>query len=208
MSLYQLYTGASLCTSFFVREDLSGCPKLRISGLALKASPALADPLCMKATVKKILVASMVTMNLAALGLGTYWVFISTVGYEYPNKITEKKLREPASLNEKFAQAPLVYTMDNLVVNLAGVPKRMIMVQVNLDMISPIAFQEIMDFDNRAKARDRIVRILNDKTFDDLETIQGKLFLKDKIVSEVNQVLSKGLVKDVYFSAFVMNSEL
>jgi flagellar FliL protein len=72
-------------------------------------------------------------------------------------------------------------------------------------MISPVAFQEIMDFEYRAKARDKIVKILTDKTVDDLESIQGKLFLKDKIVAEVNQILHKGLVKDVYFTDFVMN---
>ena len=99
----------------------------------------------------------------------------------------------------------MIYTMDKFVVNLSGMPKRTIRLQVNLDMISPMAFQEIMDFDNRAKARDKIVRILNEKTFDDLESIQGKLFLKDKIVVEVNQILNRGLVKDVYFTDFVMN---
>lgn len=155
-------------------------------------------------TIKKIIVAVLVTFNFGVLGLGTYWVYISTLGYDYP-KTTEKGLREPSSLKEKFGHAPLIYTMDKFVVNLSGMPKRTIRVQVNLDMISPVAFQEIMDFENRAKARDKIVRILNDKTFDDLETIQGKLFLKDKIVSEVNQILSRGLVKDVYFTDFVMN---
>lgn len=158
----------------------------------------------MKTAVKKILAAVLITLNVSVLGLGTYWVYSSTLGYEYP-RVTETQLREPASLKEKFGQAPMIYSMDKFVVNLAGVPKRMIHVQVNLDMISPVAFQEIMDFDNRAKARDKIVRILNEKTFDDLETIQGKLFLKDKIVSEVNQILNRGLVKDVYFTAFVMN---
>ena len=144
-----------------------------------------------------------VTLNLSVLGLGTYWVYISTIGYDYP-KVTEDSLREPASIKEKFGQAPLIYTMDKFTVNLSGLPRRTILVQVNLDMISPVAFQEIMDMDNRAKARDKIVKILNEKSFEDLESIQGKLFLKDKIVSEVNQILSKGLVKDVYFSAFVM----
>lgn len=154
--------------------------------------------------VKKLVVIILVTLNCSVLGLGSYWVYISTLGYEYP-KITEANLREPASLKEKFGQAPMIYTMDKFVVNLSGMPKRTIRIQVNLDMISPTAFQEIMDFDNRARARDKIVRILNEKTFDDLETIQGKLFLKDKIVTEVNQILNKGLVKDVYFSDFVMN---
>ncbi len=146
----------------------------------------------------------LVTLNITVLGLGSYWVYNSTIGYVHP-KVTEAALREPASLKDKFGQASLIYTMDKFVLNLSGVPKRTIRLQVNLDMISPVAFQEIMDFDNRAKARDKIVRILNEKTFDDLETIQGKLFLKDKIVAEVNQVLDKGLVKDVYFTDFVMN---
>lgn len=154
--------------------------------------------------MKKIISAVLISLNLVVLGLGTYWVYLSTLGYESPS-ITEKNLREPSSLKEKFSQAPMVYTMDKFVVNLAGLPKRTIRVQVNLDMIGPEAFQEIMDLENRAKARDKIVRILNEKSFDDLESIQGKLFLKDKIVEEVNHVLDKGLVKDVYFTDFVMN---
>ena len=144
------------------------------------------------------------TINIAVLGVGTYIIYASTLGHEAA-MITEKKMREPANLKEKFAQSPMVYTMDKFVVNLAGLPKRTIRIQVNLDMIGPESFQEIMDVDNRAKARDKIVRILNEKTFDDLETIQGKLFLKDKIVEDINKILDKGLVKDVYFTDFVMN---
>lgn len=177
---------------------------MRFVGIALKASSGSSDYLNMNEILKKLVVAVLVTLNVAVLGLGSYWVYISTIGYDYP-KVTESSLREPASLKDKFGQAPMIYTMDKFVVNLSGMPKRTIRLQVNLDMISPVAFQEIMDFDNRAKARDKIVRILNEKTFDDLETIQGKLFLKDKIVAEVNQVLDKGLVKDVYFTDFVMN---
>lgn len=180
------------------------CPNLRFGAYALKASPAVTDPLSMKQIVKKLIVAVLIALNLSVLGLGTHWVFISTLGYDFP-KVTESGLREPASLKEKFGQAPMIYTMDKFIVNLSGMPKRTIRLQVNLDMISPTAFQEIMDFDNRARARDKIVRILNEKTFDDLESIQGKLFLKDKIVVEVNQILNKGLVKDVYFTDFVMN---
>lgn len=158
----------------------------------------------MNELIKKTIVSILIATNISVLGLGSYWVYISTVGYDFP-KVTEKNLREPASLKEKFGQAPMIYTMDKFTVNLSGTPKRTIRLQVNLDMISPVAFQEIMDFEYRAKARDKIVRILNEKTFDDLETIQGKLFLKDKIVSEVNQILDRGLVKDVYFTDFVMN---
>lgn len=154
--------------------------------------------------VKKILTSLLIATNLGILGLGSYWVYISTIGYEYP-RVTEQALREPASLKEKFGDTPMIYTMDKFNVNLSGAPRRSIRLQVNLDMISPVAFQEVMDFEYRARARDRIVKILNDSTVDELETIQGKLFLKDKIVAEVNQILNKGLVKDVYFTDFVMH---
>ena len=158
----------------------------------------------MNALIKKIIVVLLVTTNMGCLMLGSYWVFMATEGHEV-QAMTESKLRQPASIQEKFAGAPMIYTMDKFVVNLSGMPKRTIRLQVNLDMIGPESFQEIMDLENRAKARDRIVRVLNEKTFDDLESIQGKLFLKDKIVEEVNKLLDKGLVKDVYFTDFVMN---
>lgn len=154
--------------------------------------------------IKKIIVGVLIAGNLTVLGLGTYWVYISTIGYDYPN-VTEKVMREPANLKEKFGDSPMIYTMDKFTVNLSGLPKRQIRMQISLDMISPVAFQEIMDFEYRARARDRIVKILVEKTVDDLESIQGKLFLKDKIVTEVNQILNRGLVKDVYFTDFVMN---
>jgi len=164
----------------------------------------VSDPFNMNDMVKKIITIVGIVLNFSVLGLGTYWVYISTLGYEYP-KVTETALREPANLKEKFGDAPMIYTMDKFTVNLSGVPKRTIRLQINLDMVSPVAFQEIMDFEYRAKARDKIVKILTEKTVDDLETIQGKLFLKDKIVAEVNQIMDRGLVKDVYFTDFVMN---
>lgn len=148
-------------------------------------------------------------VNLGVTGLGAFWVYSATIGWN-PAQITEQKLAaEKKAEEEKEAQAgseagPLVYTMDKFTVNLAGEPKRQIMVEINLEMLGKEGFEEIINSDNRAKARDMIVRILNDKTFSELETIQGKLFLKDRIATEINQFLAEGVVKDVYFSEFVV----
>lgn len=135
--------------------------------------------------------------------MGCYWAYSATLGYESPY-IIEEALRKPASLPETVEKGLNVYTMDKFLVNLAGQPQRQILVQVNLDMLNAQSFTEIMDADKTARARDSIIRLLNDKTFADVETIQGKLFLKDKIVEEVNKVLHVGLVKDVYFTDFVV----
>ena len=169
-------------------------------------------------------------VNLGVIGGGTYLVYLSTMAWE-PPAITEKSLRGPASLPaaaeaekaktaeggegapaaspeasmaEEGGLTPFLQKLDKFTVNLNGEPKKMIRLEVNLEMLNEDSYEEVMDVARMPKIRDRIVAILNDKSFTDLESIQGKLFLKDRITSEVNSILDKGVVKDVYFSEFVV----
>lgn len=150
-----------------------------------------------------ILKIAFVVVNLGVTGGGMYLVYASTLGWHSPS-ITEKDMvTEMSSLSDEEL-APYFYTMDKFTVNLGGEPKRTIRFEVNLEMLSKDGFEEVMNTENRARARDRIVRILNEKTFTDLESIQGKLFLKGQIAQEVNAVLKRGVVKDIFFSDFVV----
>jgi len=147
-------------------------------------------------------------VNLGLIGTGGYLVYSSTIGWTSP-KITEEQLvdqrnKEEAQNSTAADSGPLVYTMDKFTANLAGEPKHMIRVEVNLEMLGKDGFEEVINPDNRAKARDHIMKILEEKSFADLETIQGKLFLKEKIATEINGLLDQGVVKDVYFSEFVV----
>lgn len=143
-------------------------------------------------------------LNLGVMGYGTYLVYASTIGWNRPSISEESAERELASVPDEEVAGPLVYTMDKFTVNLEGEPKRTIRLEVNLEMLGKEGFEEVMTPDNRAKARDQIVRLLNDENFSDLESIQGKLFLKDKIANAINGILKEGVVKDVYFSDFVV----
>ncbi|MEZ0391841.1 MAG: flagellar basal body-associated protein FliL [Pseudobdellovibrionaceae bacterium] len=162
-----------------------------------------------KLPIALILQVVFAVVNLGVTGLGAFWVYSATMGWHSPSINEEQLTAEKKANEEKEALAgaeagPLVYTMDKFTVNLAGEPKRTIRVEVNLEMLGKEGFEEIINSDNRAKARDLIVRILNDKTFADLESIQGKLFLKDRIATDINLLLAEGVVKDVYFSEFVV----
>ncbi|MFN9069116.1 MAG: flagellar basal body-associated protein FliL, partial [Bdellovibrionales bacterium] len=131
-------------------------------------------------------------------------VYASTLGWETP-QITESSIKiDPRYQYTEKAGIPYVYTMEKFTVNLNGEPRRTIRLEVNLNMLGKHDFEEVMNFDNRARVRDRILQLLNDKSFAELESIQGKLFLKDKIAMEVNTILNKGVVKDVYFTDFVV----
>lgn len=142
--------------------------------------------------------------NLIIMGGGTYLVYISTLGWK-PPIITEESL---ASENQSKVlhdeSSPVIYTMDKFTVNLSGEPKKTIRIEVNLEMLGHEGFEEVMDADNRARARDGIIQLLGSKTYNELETLQGKLFLKDKIAGKVNSLLARGVVKDVFFTEFVV----
>lgn len=151
-----------------------------------------------------ILTAVFAVLNLGVIGGGAYLVYASTLGWQSP-KITEEMLeKEMASESDDARYAPYIFTMDKFTVNLGGEPKRTIRMEISFQMLGKEGYEEIMSPDSRAKARDKIVRALNEKTFTELESIQGKLFLKDLIAMEVNSVLKEGIVKDVFFSDFVV----
>ncbi len=157
-----------------------------------------------KLPLQKIMTAVFVVLNLGVTGFGTYLVYASTLGWE-PKTITEESIKlDPNFMYSEESNVPYVYTMDKFTVNLNGEPKRTIRLEVNLNMLGKEDFEEVMDAENRARVRDRIVQLLNDRSFSELESIQGKLFLKDKIAMEVNTILNKGVVKDVYFTDFVV----
>ena len=176
---------------------------------AEKKTEEAAAPPQKKLPVALILQVGFAVLNLSLTGLGAYWVYSATLGWHAP-MITESKLAQEKELSLKKQESegadagPLVYTMDKFTVNLDGEPKKTIRLEVNLEMLGKDGFEEVINSDKRAKARDKIVRLLNSKSFNELETIQGKLFLKDKIALEVNSILDKGVVKDVYFSEFVV----
>lgn len=157
-----------------------------------------------KRNLGKILQMMFVVLNLGVMGAGVYMVYASTVGWQRPAITEEMAERELASTADDMDITPLIYTMDKFTVNLEGDPKLTIRLEVNLQMLGKEGFEEVMEPENRAKARDRIVRILNEKEFTELDSIQGKLFLKDKIAGEVNSILRRGVVKDVFFSDFVV----
>ena len=148
-------------------------------------------------------------LNLAAVGGGGYLVYSSTLGWQAPS-ITEEGLskEKEAQKSEEATASPLIFTLEKFTVNLDGDsvrdPKRTIQLEVNLEMLNKDGFEEVINSDNRAKARDKIIHILGSKKFSDLESIQGKLFLKDQIATDINGLLDKGVVKDVYFTDFVV----
>jgi len=52
--------------------------------------------------------------------------------------------------------------------------------------------------------RDSILLLIGNKTFAELNDLQGKLQLRAEIIVRLNKLLKKGKVKGIYFTEFVV----
>jgi len=152
--------------------------------------------------IKKILTYAFMGMNLIVLGVGSYLVYMSTLGVKPKSLSNEQAERELASFEETLRGDPVLYNMAPFNTNLDGVPRRLIRLELSLEMMDEEGYEEVIGIS--PQARDSIMRILNGKSFTDVETVQGKLHLKNQIVAELNGSLKKGVVKNVYFSELVV----
>ncbi len=152
--------------------------------------------------MKKVFTAAFIALNLSVLGGGSYVVYTCTLGVQDKSLSNEQAERDLASFEETLRGDPVLYTMSPFNTNLDGVPRRLVKVELSLEMMDEEGYEEVIGV--VPHARDSIMRILNGKTFTDVESVQGKLQLKNQIVAELNSTLKKGVVKNVYFNELVV----
>ena len=105
------------------------------------------------------------------------------------------------------ASAQKVLTLEQFTVNLStsvGTPPRFARVVVAVEVSSPEAAQEITQ--KMAPVRNAIIDLFNSKRPADLQTGEGRNFLKEEIRNALNSFLITGKVKGVFFSNFAVSS--
>jgi flagellar protein FliL len=150
----------------------------------------------------KILLWTFLILNGLVMMAGTAVIYNLKIAYQRPSITEETEAMNLAADREIRGAKPVLYTFEPFTINLDGVPRKLVRTTIQLEMLSEEGFEEAVNLN--PVARDEIVRIFNSKKYEDIETIQGKLFLKDQIMTAMNNLLSRGSVKEVYFGEFVV----
>jgi len=96
-----------------------------------------------------------------------------------------------------------MYPMAQFVVNLLSESgNRFLKVVIDLELSDP-KLQPEMDR-KKSLIRDIIIRTFSSKTFEEISTLKGKDKLKDEVLDKINENLSDGQVKNIYFTDFVV----
>lgn len=96
-----------------------------------------------------------------------------------------------------------MYPMAQFVVNLLSESgNRFLKVAVDLEL-SDAKLQPEMD-QKKSLVRDIIIRTFSSKTFEEISTLKGKDKLKEEVLNKINESLSDGYIKNIYFTDFVV----
>ena len=96
------------------------------------------------------------------------------------------------------------FALGDFTANLAGPASgRYVKITVNFEMSKDSDEEEMKA--RKPQFRDKVISLLNAKKPDDLQTAEGRNYLKEEIKTVANTFVKKGKVEGVYFSAFVIN---
>lgn len=110
---------------------------------------------------------------------------------------------EAAALAAQAKRVGPMVNIDTFIVNiLDDNESRYLKAAITLEVDAETTVAEI---NNRLpQIKDAILLLIGNKTFGELRDIQGKLQLRGELINRLNEILSKGKVKRVYFTDFVV----
>jgi flagellar protein FliL len=130
------------------------------------------------------------------------WTYLGKAGGEPGGKwILGGKTAESA----KKQPVKVIYPLESFIVNLMekqGAAKRYLKLTMALELDSDAG--KVKAEKNQIQLQDTIIILLSSQGFEEIITLEGKLALKQELLSRVNQILGPGAVSRIYFTEFVV----
>ncbi|RMF87161.1 MAG: flagellar basal body protein FliL [Nitrospirae bacterium] len=96
-----------------------------------------------------------------------------------------------------------LFELDPMIVNLEqSKGKRYLKVKMSLELNKESVQEEVKA--RLPQLRDAILLMLSSKSFKEVSTVEGKLALRDALLTRINGLLTTGFVKRIYFEEFVV----
>jgi len=147
-----------------------------------------------KFSLKMILIISGVILALGGASLAAITYFKKGSPAESETNITNEDLSAIKTEN---------YKLETFIVNLTDSERnKYLKVTMELEIAGLKAKEDIEA--NLSKIRDVIVLFLSAKSFDEVKSIEGKIDLKTELVKRINASLKSSVVREIYFTEFVV----
>jgi flagellar FliL protein len=110
----------------------------------------------------------------------------------------------PITAAKPQAEPGPIVPYSSFLVNLADAGgKRYLKFSLSIELSKHKNFQQEVE-QKDAKIKDIVISIISSKTFEEINSPQGKIALKQEILRRLNTVMTGGKVEDVFFTEFVV----
>ncbi len=152
---------------------------------------------------KKIIIigAAVLVLLLAGLGAGGYFFF-------FKKKAETEEAVDPGldvpvpQLSQKSEIGPMVDISEFIVNIISEENNHYVKASLTIELDGEPAATEVQK--RMPQIRDSILLLLGNKTYDELQDLQGKRQLKAELASKINAILQSGTVRAIYFTDFVV----
>lgn len=152
-----------------------------------------------KGSPLKLILIGVAVLVLIGAALVAWQLFLAPGGDETgPDTVSiEDKV---ADLEDTMTQT---YAMETFVVNLNDPGgKRYLKTNIELEYLSEALGEEIAH--RLPQLRDLILLLLSSKSLEDIQSVDGKIALRRELIQRINQILTSGKIRNLYFTQFVI----
>jgi len=133
------------------------------------------------------------------LGVGLYMMWNKLSVLDTQGKFITK--RKPDKSLSDLNIGP-IFSLDTFIVNLADPGgNRYLRVTMDLELDNEKLQKEIIK--RLPQIKNQVLMILPTRRFEDISTTQGKIDLRNELINQINSLLSRGHISNIYFKEFV-----
>jgi flagellar protein FliL len=137
------------------------------------------------------------------VSVATLSIFINWFTYEKPMP-TESVEKENLLKTKNQIKQGDTFQIKKLVINLPSRPGRLRFLETGIHFV-PFHNSDIKILeDHEFILRDTVIDIAGKMSGEQLNTVSGKIILEEKLVNQVNLIFKRSIIKELYFSAFIV----
>ena len=146
-----------------------------------------------------IIIIVVVLLLMGIMGAG-FFIMMNKIGGNDPQSNNNASKQASGYADGKLGP---ILSLSNFVVNTADKGgNRYLRVKIDLEMSENEVLEEVNQ--KISMVKDNILMILSSKLIADIIQVEGKVALRDEIISALNANLTKGSIANLYFTEFVI----
>jgi flagellar FliL protein len=152
-----------------------------------------------------ILIIILLVGGLVIGGAAAFLVFKNIKSDDKSEVAEEKNAGDEGDVGIKDGMDKLgpIMSLKPFLVNLSGTGERnYLKIQITLEFDKEVVHTEVEN--KMPLIKDCILLLLATKSFESIQTAEGKLMLKNEIITRLNRFLSTGVIQNLYFTNFVV----